>query len=141
MKEMRYAFRSLLRNPTMTLIAVVTLALGIGANTAVFSVIRAVLLSPLPYPEADRLVWMWTVTPDGSNNTTAALDYMDYREHSTTLEQLAAYSTWPERYVTTGGDEPEVLVGAAASWNLFRALGTDPVIGRGFMVEDEDPAS
>jgi predicted permease len=122
-------------------ILILILGVGLGANAAMFSVVDSVLLEPLPYPEADRLAWMWTLTPQGRNNTTSALDYMDYRENSTTMAELAAYLTWPERYVTTGGDEPEVLVGAAVSSNFFQTLGTDPVIGRGFTPEDEDPAS
>jgi len=141
LSDLRYALRSIARRPLFFSILILILGLGLGANAAMFSVVDSVLLEPLPYPEADRLVWMWAVTPEGSDNTIAAEDYMDYRERSATMEQLAAYSTWPERYVTTGGDEPEVLVGAAASWNFFRTLGVDPAIGRGFLPEDESPAS
>jgi len=139
--DVRYALRSLARRPLFSLILILILGIGLGANAAMFSVVDSVLLEPLPYPEADRLVWMWSMTPDRQRNTVAALDYMDYREGNTTLEQLAAYSTWPERYVIVGGDEPEVLVGAAASWNLFRTLGIEPIVGRGFLAEDEDPTS
>ncbi|KPK81250.1 MAG: hypothetical protein AMS25_07210 [Gemmatimonas sp. SM23_52] len=139
--DVRYALRSLARRPLFSLILVLILGIGLGANAAMFSVVDSVLLEPLPYPEAGRLVWMWSMTPERRRNTVAALDYMDYRERNTTLEQLAAYSTWPERYVITGGDEPEVLVGAAASWNLFRTLGIEPDVGRGFLPEDEDPTS
>lgn len=139
--DLRYALRSFARRPLLSLILVLILGLGLGANTAMFSVVDTILLEPLPYPEADRLVWMWSRTPAGQNNTVAAVDYVDYRERNTTLEYLAAYSTWPERYVITGGDEPEVLVGAAASSNLFRTLGVEPVIGRGLLPEDEDPES
>lgn len=139
--DLRFALRCIARRPLLSLILVLILGLGLGANAAMFSVVDSVLLEPLPYPEADRLVWMWSRTPSGQNNTVAALDYVDYRERNSTLEYLAAYSTWPERYVITGGDEPEVLVGAAASSNLFRTLGVEPVIGRAFLPEDEDPAS
>jgi predicted permease len=139
--DLRYALRSLARRPLFSLILVSILGIGLGANAAMFSVVDSVLLEPLPYPEADRLVWMWSMTPTGNVNTVAAEDYIDYRERNTTLANLAAYSTWPEQYVTTGGDEPEVLVGAAASWNLFRTLGVEPAIGRGFLPEDEEPAS
>jgi predicted permease len=139
--DFRFALRSIARRPVLSLILVLILGVGLGANAAMFSIVDSVLLEPLPYPEADRLVWMWSRTPSGGNNTVAALDYMDYRERNTTLEYLAAYSTWPERYVITGGDEPEVLVGAAASANLFQTLGVDPVVGRGLLPEDEDPTS
>ncbi len=141
LSDLRYALRSVARRPLFSVILILILGVGLGANAAMFSVVDSVLLEPLPYPEADRLAWMWTLTPQGRNNTTSALDYMDYRENSTTMAELAAYLTWPERYVTTGGDEPEVLVGAAVSSNFFQTLGTDPVIGRGFTPEDEDPAS
>ena len=141
LSDLRFALRSMARRPLLSLILILILGVGLGANVAMFSVVDSVLLEPLPYPDADRLVWMWSRTPSGQNNTVAALDYMDYRERNTTLESLAAYSTWPERYVITGGDEPEVLVGAAASSNLFRTLGVEPVIGRGLLPEDEDPTS
>ena len=120
-------------------IAVLALALGIGSSTAVFSVVDALLLSPLPYPEADRLVWMWGLTPEGRQNTLSALDYMDYREQSTMFEHLAAFSVWKERYVVADDVKPEVVVGAATSWNIFRTLGVEPILGRGFVPEDEDP--
>jgi hypothetical protein len=141
LSDLRYALRSVARRPLLSLILVLILGVGLGANAAMFSVVDSVLLEPLPYPEADRLVWMWSVTPAGQNNTVAALDYVDYRERNTTLEYLAAYSWSPERYVITGGDEPEVLVGSAVSSNLFQTLGVDPVVGRGLLADDEDPTS
>ncbi len=137
--DLRFALRAVVRRPLLSLILVLILGIGLGANAAMFSVVDTVLLEPLPYPQADRLVWMWSRTPSGENNTVAAVDYVDYRERNTTLEYLAAYSTWPERYVITGGDEPEVLVGAAASSNLFRTLGVEPIVGRGLLPDDEDP--
>jgi putative ABC transport system permease protein len=141
LSDLRFALRSLARRPVFYTILILILGVGLGGNAAMFSVVDSVLLEPLPYPEADRLVWMWSVTPEGSNNTVAALDYVDCRERNTTLEGLAAFSTWPERFVTTGGDEPEVLVGAVTSGNFQRTLGVRPIIGRGFMLEDEDPAA
>ncbi len=137
--DLRYALRSLIRRPLFSLILISILAIGLGANTAMFSVVDSVLLEPLPYPDADQLVWMWGLTPELRNNTLAALDYMDYREQSSSFEHLAAFSIWQERYVVTGDIEPEVLVGAATSWNLFRTLGVEPILGRGFVLGDEDP--
>ena len=137
--DLRYALRSLIRRPLFSLILISILAIGLGANTAMFSVVDSVLLEPLPYPDADQLVWMWGLTPELRNNTLAALDYMDYREQSSSFEHLAAFSIWQERYVVTGDIEPEVLVGAATSWNLFRTLGIEPILGRGFVLGDEDP--
>jgi len=141
LKDLRYAFRSLIRRPLFSLILISILAIGLGANTAMFSVVDSVLLEPLPYPDADQLVWMWSLTPDREQNTVSALDYMDYRDQSRTIEHLAAYSAWQERFVVTGDYEPEVLVGAAISWNFFRTLGAEPILGRGFLLEDEDPTS
>jgi predicted permease len=137
--DLRYALRSLIRRPLFSMILISILAIGLGANTAMFSVVDSVLLEPLPYPNADRLVWMWGLTPELRQNTLPALDYMDYRKESTSFEHLAAFSIWQERYVVTGDDEPEVLVGAATSWNLFRTLGAEPILGRGFVLGDEDP--
>jgi putative ABC transport system permease protein len=137
--DLRFAFRTMARRPLFSLIVVLILGVGLGANAAMFSVVDSVLLEPLPYPEADRLVWMWGRTPTGSRNTISAEDYIDYRATNTAFEELAAYYTFPERYVITGGDEPEVVLGTQATWNMFRALGVEPVIGRGFMIEDEQP--
>ena len=137
--DLRYALRSLIRRPLFSLILISILAIGLGANTAMFSVVDSVLLEPLPYPDADELVWMWGLTPELRQNTLPALDYMDYREQSSSFEHLAAFSIWQERYVVTGDIEPEVLVGAATSWNLFRTLGVEPLLGRGFVLGDEDP--
>jgi putative ABC transport system permease protein len=138
--DLRYALRSLKGRPLFSFVLISILAIGLGANSAMFSIVDSVLLEPLPFPEADQLVWMWGLTPDGGQNTLSALDYMDYREQSSTFEHLAAYSIWQERYVVTGSDRPEVLVGAATSWNFFRALGVEPILGRGFVLEDEDPS-
>jgi putative ABC transport system permease protein len=137
--DLRFAFRSVARRPLFSLIVILILGIGLGANAAMFSVVDSVLLEPLPYPEADRLAWMWGRTPTGSRNTISAVDYMDYRSTNTAFEELAAYYVFPERYVITGGDEPEVVVGTQASWNMFRALRVAPVIGRGFVADDEQP--
>ena len=137
--DLRYALRSLKGRPLFSLVLISILALGLGANTAMFSVVDSVLLEPLPYPDAERLIWMWGLTPDRQQNTLSALDYMDYREQSTVFEHLAAYSIWQERYVVTGSDRPEVLVGVATSWNFFHTLGIEPALGRAFLLEDEDP--
>lgn len=137
--DLRFAFRSLARRPLFSLIVVLILGVGLGANAAMFSVVDSVLLEPLPFPEADRLAWMWGRTPTGSRNTISAVDYVDYRDTNTAFEQLAAYYTFPERYVMTGGDAPAVVLGTMATWNMFRALGVEPVIGRGFLAEDEQP--
>ena len=89
--DIRYGIRSLLKRPGFTAIALLALALGIGANTAIFSLVNAVVLRPLPFPESDRLVWVWGNIRNGGNRASVSpLDYLDYREQNKTLENLAA---------------------------------------------------
>ncbi len=86
-KDIRYGIRSLLKRPGFTAIALVALALGIGANTAIFSLVNAVVLRPLPFPDSDRLVWVWGNIRSGGNTASVSpLDYLDYREQNKTLE-------------------------------------------------------
>jgi len=139
--DMRYALRSMARRPLFSLVLVSILALGLGANAAMFSVVDSVLLEPLPYPEADQLVWLRSLTPDGNPNSVAAEDWRDYREGSAAIEHLAAYGLFPQDMVITGGEEPEVLSGAAVSPNFFRAFGVDAVVGRTFVEEDAEAAA
>jgi hypothetical protein len=87
--DVRYAFRSMVRRPLFTLVLVSILALGLGANAAMFSVVDSVLLEPLPYPEADRLVWVRSLTPEGSPNSVAAEDWRDYGSGAAAIEHLA----------------------------------------------------
>ena len=90
-KDIRYGLRSLLKRPGFTAIALIALALGIGANTAIFSLVNAVVLQPLPYPDPDRLVWAWGNVRNGGNRASVApLDYLDFRNQNKTFEQLAA---------------------------------------------------
>lgn len=139
--DVRYALRSMAKRPLFSLVLVSILALGLGANAAMFSVVDSVLLEPLPYPEADELVWVSSLTPEGQMNSIAALDWRDYRDGSTTAEHVAAYGVFPEDIVITGGEEPEVLTGAAVSTNFFRTLGVDAALGRTFVEEDGETAS
>jgi hypothetical protein len=136
--DVRYALRSMARRPLFSLVLVSILALGLGANAAMFSVVDSVLLEPLPYPQADQLVWVRSLTPDGNPNSVAAEDWRDYRAGSAAIEHLAAYGLFPEDLVITGGEEPEVLTGAAVSANFFRTLGVDAIIGRTFVEEDAE---
>ncbi|MEJ2217392.1 MAG: ABC transporter permease [Gemmatimonadota bacterium] len=136
LSDLRYAIRGLFRRPMYSLVLVATLAVGIGANAAMFTVVDGVLLEPLPYPHADRLVWVWSLTPRGQPNTTSALDYVDYRRASS-FTDLATVGVFPRRLVVTGGEGPEVVVGRQASWNLFRMLGVKPLLGRTFVAADE----
>jgi predicted permease len=131
----------MVRRPLFTLVLVSILALGLGANAAMFSVVDSVLLEPLPYPEADRLVWVRSLTPEGSPNSVAAEDWRDYGSGAAAIEHLAAYGLFPQDMVITGEEEPEVLSGAAVSANFFRVFGVDAVLGRTFMEEDAEEAA
>lgn len=140
-RDLRQAFRSLLKRPGFTAIALIALALGIGANTAIFSLVNAVLLQPLPFPEPDRLVWAWGNIRNGGNRASVApLDYLDFRKENTTFEHLAATISVPVPVNLTGTGEPERLTSAAVTGNYFQTLGVTPVLGRTFTLENEDPA-
>ncbi len=130
MQDLRYALRQLARRPGFAAVLVLTLALGIGANTAVFSVVDGVLLRPLPYPEPDRLAVVWTQFPTQHLMEFPASwpEYTDYRTQSRSFSQLAAWVR-VERTVT-GDQDPERLDVVAASWELFPVLGVQPTLGR-----------
>ena len=141
-RDIRYGVRSLLKRPGFTLIAVVALALGIGANTAIFSLVNAVLLQPLPFAEPDRLVWVWGNIRNGGNRASVSPpDFLDYRQQNTTFEEFAAAIGGPLPLNLTGSGEPERLTGAAVTGNYFKALGTPPALGRTFVLENEKPGN
>ncbi len=135
LKDARYGARTLRRTPVFSLVAVVTLALGIGANTAIFSVVNAVLLRPLPYKDADRLV---VALHDGSNPVGAA-NYIDWRDQSRSFETMAAAESWSSNL--TGGEAPEHLLGLRVTQNLLPMLGIDPLLGRLFAAGEDRQGS
>src|SRR5712692_3272440 len=136
-QDLRYAFRMLLRSPGFTAIAVLALALGIGANTAIFSVVNAVLLRPLPYREPDRLVQLWCTEPAKgiSRMGFAPPDFREVRDQNQVFEQMAAF--YFRNYTLMGTAQPERLRGVIVSPNLFRLLGVMPALGRDFLPEEE----
>ncbi len=136
-QDLRYGARMLIKKPGFTLIAVFTLALGIGANTAIFSVVNAVLLRPLPYPDPDQLVRVWeTDAKSHQEKSTASFPCLrDWREQSQSFAQIAAYEH--ESFILTGGDEPERVVGLSVSANFFQTLGVKPALGREFLAEED----
>jgi putative ABC transport system permease protein len=139
-KDIRYGLRSLLKRPGFTAVALIALALGIGANTAIFSLVNAVLLRPLPFAEPERLVWMWGNIRNGGNRASVSpLDFLDYRKQNTTFEEFAASFSVPLALNLTGSGEPERLTVAAVTGNYFKALGVSPALGRAFMPENESP--
>ena len=141
-KDIRYGFRGLLKRPGFTAIALVALALGIGANTAIFSLVNAVVLRPLPFPEPDRLVWAWGNIRNGGNRASVSpLDFLDFRAQNKTFEQFAASVTIQVPVNLTGSGEPERLMASAVTGNYFDAFGITPALGRGFSLENEKPGN
>lgn len=136
-QDLRYGVRMLLKHPGFTTIAVITLALGIGANTAIFSVVNAVLLRPLPYQEPERLIRLWESNPGRGlpEFSASALNFEDWRKQQTVCEQLAAYEF--ATFNLTGGGEPERVAALGVTANLFPTLGTPPALGRNFLPEEE----
>jgi putative ABC transport system permease protein len=137
-KDIRYGFRGLLKRPGFTVIALVALALGIGANTAIFSLVNAVVIRPLPFPEPDQLVWVFGNIRNGGNRASVSpLDFLDYRSQNKTFEQFAASGTSPRPMNLTGTGEPERLMASAVTGNYFDTFKVYPALGRGFSLENE----
>lgn len=134
-KDLRFSVRTLRKNPGFTLTAVLALAAGIGANTAIFSVVNAVLLRPLPFEEPARLVKIWERRERLAKGRVSFADYNDWKGQSGAFEQLAAFQ--PGDYTLTGGEEPEQIQGASVSSDLFRVLRVNPELGRAFLPEEE----
>jgi putative ABC transport system permease protein len=137
MNDLRFALRQLRKSPGFTFVAVLTLALGIGANTAIFSVVNAVLLRPLPYPNADRIMVLNESSGLGQNYSVALPDYFDWRNDNTVFEQLAATHKESRNLSGIPGREPERVSCASVTRNFFNIIGLPPELGRTFS-EDED---
>jgi putative ABC transport system permease protein len=136
-QDIRYGVRMLAKHKAFTTIAVITLALGIGANTAIFSVVNELLLRPLPYRDAERIVMLWEVTPEGRHqNTTSRTNFRGWRDQSTSYEAMAAFSD--QRLNLTGDGEPEELSVQLATPEMFKVLGVDPILGRTLLPEDAE---
>ncbi|HEY4597805.1 MAG TPA: ABC transporter permease [Thermoanaerobaculia bacterium] len=138
-KDIRFGLRTLAKTPGTTLAALIALALGIGANSAIFSVVSGVLLKPLPYPEPDRLMSLINKNPQAGlpRFPLSIPDFEDFRRQTRTFEGLAAYMTG--RFNLTGGDRPEAIQGAAVTAGFFHILRREPVLGQAFRPEDERP--
>src|SRR5580658_10223085 len=134
-QDVRYGLRVLLKNPGFTAIAVLTLALGIGANTALFSVVNGVLLNPLPYPNPDRLVAVYANTDSTGLSSISYPNFEDWQRDNHSFSALGAFRT--EEYNLTGAGEPERLHGHMVSADLFPALGINPVLGRNILREED----
>jgi putative ABC transport system permease protein len=133
--DLSYGFRMLRKNPGFTVVAVLTLALGIGANTAMFSVVDSILLRALPYKDSERLVVVWEKPPKGMRNSVSAANFLDWREQNNVFENLVAIS--PSSFNLSGKDKPERLTGMSTSWDFFKLLGVQPALGRSFSASDD----
>ena len=140
MNNFRLALRQLIQNPAFSAVAIVTLALGIGANTAIFSIVNAVLLRPLPYPDADRIMVLNESSGPGQDYSVALPDYFDWRKDNTVFEHLAATHKESRNLSGVSGREPERISCASVTRNFFNIVGLPPEIGRTFS-EDEDKVS
>jgi predicted permease len=140
--DIRYGLRVLRKSPGFTAAAVLTLALGIGATTAVFSYINAWMIKPLPYPKADRLMVFvshdkkkgWT-----SNGLTSTASFLDFQKQNASFEQTALWRGW--NFNLTGDGAPALVEGGQVSWNYFEALGIKPLLGRTFTPDDDQPGA
>jgi len=137
-QDLHYAFRRLLKNPGFTAIAILTLALGIGANSAIFSVINAVLLRPLPYQESDRLVGMFQVWK-GKRQVMSPANFIDLRQQTSTLEDAAAID--PNEMTITGAGDPVRVDGCEVSASFFTVLRARPLLGRTFAPDENEPGN
>jgi putative ABC transport system permease protein len=137
LQDLRYTVRTLAKSPGFTLIVVLTLALGVGANTAIFSVVKAVLLTPLPYREPERLVQVWEHNiPRGiERNVVSPANYLDWRDRATSFADMAMYSMTGIAFT---GETATFASGRAVTTNLFDLLGARPMLGRGFVPADGD---
>ena len=133
--DVRYAIRSLIKRPGFTAIATITLALGIGATTAIFSAVNPILFEPLPYPHPDRVTMIWEQGGDGQKTNVGFATYADLNERNRTFTSMAAVGGWNPTLTERGA--PELLTGQRVSQSYFRVLGVAPAIGRDFRTEED----
>lgn len=136
-QDFRFSLRSLLKRPGFTAIALLALALGIGANTAIFSLVNAVILQPLPYRDPDRLISVYGTRNRSTQGSVGPTDFLDYRSQNKTFEQFAASGSMMLPMNLTGSGEPERLNASIITGNYFDTFGVRPALGRGFSLENE----
>src|SRR6266542_2074461 len=153
LQDLRYAVRLLVKSPGFTVIAVAVLALGVGVNTAIFSVVNAVVLRPLPYSHSDRLVWIAESIPALKSEAATGGDYVDWKDQNHTLDRIAAYDTTyrgslregahgpgSADFNLTGRGTPARVHGAFVSASFFATLGVEPQLGRAFTENEDQPS-
>src|SRR5262249_19615280 len=136
-QDIRFGLRMLLKNPGFTLIAALTLSLGIGASAAIFSAVNPILFESLPYPRADRIAMIWDHGPEGSRLGVTVGTYRELAQGSRSFEALGGMRVWQP--TLAGRAEPERLGGQRVSASYFRVLGAPPAIGRDFDSSDDRP--
>jgi predicted permease len=139
LQDLRYGFRTFLKSPGFAAAAVLTLALGIGANTAIFSLVNAVLLRQLPYKNPEKLIWVWSTRTDRDKAFYSIPNFIDTRDENQSLEQMAAFSNWGANLTNQG--EPERIQGVRLSAHAFQMLGIEAALGRTLIAEDDRPQS
>jgi putative ABC transport system permease protein len=139
-QDVRYSLRMLLKHKAFTVVAVLTLALGIGVNTAMFSVLNTFLFGSLPYPQSDQLVRVWRTSPHSQSWPHSAANFFDYHEKNTVFDKMAAYN-FSSRNLTEQGQSAERLLGLAATADFFPLMGVSPALGRVFKPEEFEPGA
>src|SRR5690349_17295565 len=135
LQDLRFGFRTLRKSPGFAIVAVIALALGIGANTSMFSIVNGVLLRPLPYSQPHRLILLFTSMPQFRDASVSYPNFLDWQQRSHSFEQMAAFRT--ETFSLTGQENPERLRGRMVSATFLPVLGVQPIIGRGFSSDDD----
>jgi putative ABC transport system permease protein len=139
LQDVRYGLRRLRKNPGFSAVAIATLALGIGANTAIFSIVNGVLLRRLSYKNPDQLMSIWSNRTDRDKTVFSLPDFIDYKNQNRTLEQISGFSAWNANLSDAG--EPERVFGVRSSANVFQMLGVNAEIGRTLLDEDDIPSN
>lgn len=142
LEDLRFAVRHLLKSPGFTSVAILIMALGIGANTAIFSVVHAVLLEPLPFQDPDRLVQVWHVPPQSSfpgmtRFAVSAANFLDWQKQNDVFSEMALASG--DGFEITGQGKPETIMAATVTYNFFSVLGVQPIYGRTFLPQEDQP--
>jgi len=141
-QDLRYGARRLLQQPGFTAVAALTLALGVGANAAIFSVVNGVLLRPLPYKEPERLMMLWEANDSVRNNPVSHQNFTDWRARQQSFEFISAFSgRWGGPETVTGGSEPERAYVVGVYRDFFSVLGVAPMAGRVFLPEESQPGA
>jgi predicted permease len=139
LQDLRFATRVLVRKPAFTVVALLTLGLAIGANTAIFSIVNALMLRPLPFPESEEIVQLERGYPDGKSTSVAIPKFIFWREHNTVFEHVATYDTLGSGFNMTGDGPPERVTGSRVSVDFFKVFSVRPIAGREFLPEEDLP--